>query len=79
MPHVIGAVDYEFVVRSPDHSVEYVIGTFPVELKLLPGQQGERTLVANLMLADAIHEAGNAVQQIVDRDRTMTEVILEGE
>lgn len=74
MPCSIGNLDYEFVVRSPDRAIEYVIGTFPVEVLILPGQEGQTEVVANMMLADAIREAADAVQAIVDTDPSMTEI-----
>lgn len=77
MPCSIGNLDYEFVVRSPDRAVEYVIGTFPIEVLVLPGQDGQREIVANMMLADAIREAADAVQAIVDADPAMTEVRID--
>jgi hypothetical protein len=79
MSCTFGNLDYEFVVRAPDGSVEYVIGTFTVPVEVLPGQDGEPQIVANMMLADAIFAAGRAVQAIVDTDNHMTEIVLDAE
>lgn len=75
----LGNLDFEFVVRSPDHSAEFVIGTFAVPVEVLPGQDGEREIVANMMLAEAIFAAGRAVQAIVDTDHHMTEIVVDAE
>jgi hypothetical protein len=75
----LGNVDYEFVVRSPDHRIEFVIGTFAVPVEILPGQDGEPEIVANLMLAEAIFAAGRAVQSVVDTDHHMTEIVVDAE
>lgn len=75
----MGNLDYEFVVRSPDRSAEFVIGTFAVPIEVLPGQEGQRQIVANMMLADAIFAAGRAVQAIVDTDHHMTEIVVDAE
>lgn len=77
MPCTFGNLDYEFVVRSPDGSTEFVIGTFAVPIEVLPGQDGQAQIVANMMLADAIFAAGRAVQAIVDTDPHMTEIIAD--
>jgi hypothetical protein len=79
MSCTFGNLDYEFVVRAPDGSVEYVIGTFAVPVEVLPGQDGEPQIVANMMLADAIFAAGRAVQAVVDTDHHMTEIVADAE
>lgn len=75
----LGNIDYEFVVRSPDRTTEFVIGTFAVPVEVLPGQDGQMQIVANLMLAEAIFAAGRAVQAIVDTDHHMTEIVVDAE
>lgn len=79
MSCTFGNLEYEFVVRSPDGSAEFVIGTFTVPIEVLPGQDGQQQIVANMMLADAIFAAGRAVQEIVDTDHHMTEIVADAE
>lgn len=79
MSCTFGNLEYEFVVRAPDRSTEFVIGTFTVPIEVLPGQEGEQQIVANMMLAEAIFAAGRAVQAIVDTDHHMTEIIVDAE
>lgn len=79
MPCDFGKLEYEFVVRAPDGSTEFVIGTFTVPIEVLPGQDGQPQIVANMMLADAIFAAGRAVQAVVDTDHHMTEIVVDAE
>lgn len=75
MPATMPGPDYEFVVRTPDRAIEYVIGKFNIPIAFTISDDGEPgTIVANQMLAEAIHEAARAVQELCDDDPEMTRI-----